>query len=131
MRVTSETATKSQDFSAARTRVASGIETAGLPAEAVQRSSTGDFVYLVKPDNTVTLRDVVQGGQVDDSHVVISKGLQPGDKVVTEGQFRLKEGVKVIPLQPGQAPPEPTEAQLKAASEKRGGGGGRGGRGPR
>jgi len=100
-----------------------------VPAEAVQRSSTGDFVYLVKPDDTVTLRDVVQGGQVDDSHVVISKGLQPGDKVVTEGQFRLKEGVKVIPLQPGQAPPEPTEAQLKAASEKRGGG--RGGRGPR
>lgn len=102
-----------------------------VPAEAVQRSSTGDFVYLVKPDDAVTLRDVVQGGQVDDSHVVISKGLQPGDKVVTEGQFRLKEGVKVIPLQPGQAPPEPTEAQLKAASEKRGGGGGRGGRGPR
>lgn len=102
-----------------------------VPAEAVQRSSTGDFVYLIKPDNTVTLREVVQGGQVDDSHVVISKGLQPGDKVVTEGQFRLKEGVAVNPLQPGQAPPAPTEAQLKAASEKRGGGGGRGGRGPR
>ena len=101
-----------------------------VPAEAVQRSSTGDFVYLIKPDNTVTLREVVQGGQVDDSHVVISKGLQPGDKVVTEGQFRLKEGVAVNPLQPGQAPPAPTEAQLKAASEKRGGGG-RGGRGPR
>lgn len=100
-----------------------------VPAEAVQRSSTGDFVYLVKPDNSVTLRDVVQGGQVDDSHVVISKGLQAGDKVVTEGQFRLKEGIKVNPLQPGQAPPAPTEEQLKAASQKRGGG--RGGRGPR
>jgi len=101
-----------------------------VPAEAVQRSSTSDFVYLVKPDNSVTLRDVVQGGQVDDSHVVIDKGLQAGDKVVTEGQFRLKEGVKVTPLQPGQAPPAPTEEQLKAASQKRGGGG-RGGRGPR
>lgn len=100
-----------------------------VPAEAVQRSSTGDFVYLIKPDNTVTLRDVVQGGQVDDSHVVISKGLEAGDKVVTEGQFRLKEGVKVNPLQPGQAPPAPTEEQLKAASQKRGAG--RGGRGPR
>lgn len=96
-----------------------------VPAEAVQRSSTGDFVYLVKPDNTVTLRAVVQGGQVDDSHVVISEGLQPGDKVVTEGQFRLKEGSKVNALAPGQAPPAPTEEQLKAASQK----GGRGGRG--
>ncbi|MCD9085615.1 efflux RND transporter periplasmic adaptor subunit [Stenotrophomonas sp. SY1] len=95
-----------------------------VPAEAVQRSSSSDFVYLIKPDSTVTLRDVVQGGQVDDSHVVISKGLQPGDKVVTEGQFRLKEGSKVTQLAPGQAPPEPTEEQLKAASRK-----GRGGQG--
>ncbi|MGH8053912.1 MAG: efflux RND transporter periplasmic adaptor subunit [Stenotrophomonas sp.] len=94
-----------------------------VPAEAVQRSSTGDFVYLIKPDSTVTLRDVVQGGQVDDSHVVISKGLEAGDKVVTEGQFRLKEGSKVTQLAPGQAPPAPTEDQLKAASQK-----GRGGR---
>lgn len=96
-----------------------------VPAEAVQRSSTSDFVYLVKSDNTVTLREVVQGGQVDDSHVVISTGLQAGDKVVTEGQFRLKEGSKVNALAPGQAPPTPTEEQLKAASQK----GNRGGRG--
>lgn len=98
-----------------------------VPAEAVQRSSTSDFVYLIKPDNTVTLRNVVQGGQVDDSHVVISSGLQAGDKVVTEGQFRLKEGSKVNALAPGQAPPAPTEAQLKAAAQK--GSGSRGGRG--
>ncbi len=96
-----------------------------VPAEAVQRGSNGDFVYLIKPDNTVTLRDVVQSGQVDDTHVVIGKGLQAGDKVVTEGQFRLKEGSKVNALAPGQAPPAPTEEQLKAASKK----GSRGGRG--
>ncbi|KRG83554.1 membrane protein [Stenotrophomonas daejeonensis] len=97
-----------------------------VPAEAVQRGSAGDFVYLVTPDDTVTLRDVVQGGQVDDGHVVIDKGLQAGDKVVTEGQFRLKEGIKVTPLQPGQAPPAPSEEQLKAAGQRRGAG-----RGPR
>lgn len=97
-----------------------------VPAEAVQRSSSGDFVYLIQADSTVTLREVEQGGQVDDSHVVISKGLQPGDKVVTEGQFRLKEGSKVNALAPGQAPPAPSEEQLKAASQKgnRGGLGG-------
>lgn len=103
-----------------------------VPAEAVSRSSNSDFVYLIKPDNTVTLRDVVQGGQVDDSHVVISKGLEPGDRVVTEGQFRLKDGSKVTPLQPGQAPPAPTAEQLKAASQNKGSrGGNRGGGGPR
>lgn len=94
-----------------------------IPAEAVQRSSSSDFVYLIKGDSTVTLRNVVQGGQVDDSHVVISEGLKPGDKVVTEGQFRLKEGSKVTQLAPGQAPPEPTAEQLKAAGQKRGQGG--------
>lgn len=100
-----------------------------VPAEAVSRGSAGDYVYLVKPDNTVTLRNVTQAGEADASHVVISKGLVAGDKVVTEGQFRLKEGAKVNPLKPGQAPPEPTAEQLKAANDKSGGRGGRGGRG--
>ncbi len=89
-----------------------------VPAEAVQRGADGDFVYLIKADNTVTLRTVVQSGQVDDSHVVIGSGLKAGDKVVTEGQFRLKEGSKVNALAPGQAPPAPTDEQLKAASQK-------------
>lgn len=101
-----------------------------VPAEAVSRGSAGDYVYLLKPDNTVTLRNVTQAGEADASHVVIGKGLVAGDRVVTEGQFRLKEGAKVNPLKPGQAPPEPTAEQLKAAGEKSGGRG-RGGRGPR
>ena len=88
-----------------------------IPSQAVQRGAEGDYVYLLQADNTVTQQPVTQGGNADDSHVVIGKGLKAGDRVVTEGQFRLKPGSKVIPLKPGQAPPAPTEAELKAAAQ--------------
>jgi membrane fusion protein, multidrug efflux system len=95
-----------------------------IPSQAVQRGADGDYVYLVQPDNTVKQQSVTEGGDADDSHLVVTKGLKAGDRVVTEGQFRLKPGSKVIPLKPGQAPPAPTEAELKAASQD---GGRRGG----
>ncbi|KAJ4852177.1 efflux RND transporter periplasmic adaptor subunit [Xylella fastidiosa subsp. multiplex] len=90
-----------------------------IPAQAVQRGPNGDYVYLVKPDHTVVTREVTQGVEIGDSHVQIAKGLNVGDTVVTEGQFRLKPGSKVIALAPGETPPAPTEAELKAAAEKR------------
>ena len=99
-----------------------------VPAQAVARGASGDYVYLLKADKTVEQRTVTQGGQVDDATVVVAKGLAPGDQVVTEGQFRLKNGAKVNPLKPGQAPPEPTAEELEAASRqggrRRGGPGG-------
>ncbi|PTS73642.1 efflux RND transporter periplasmic adaptor subunit, partial [Stenotrophomonas sp. HMWF023] len=52
-----------------------------------------------------------------------------GERVVSEGQFRLKPGSKVTALKPGETPAAPTEAELKAAEQKSGGG--RRGGGPR
>lgn len=98
-----------------------------VPAQAVQRGTDGDYVYVVRADGTVAQKPVVQGGEVDDSHVVIAKGLAAGERVVTEGQFRLKAGTRVNALAPGQAPPAPTEAELKAAQQGKGGRGRRGG----
>ena len=103
-----------------------------VPTQAVQRGPDGDYVYVVGSDSTAQMRTVVQGVEVDDSHVQITKGLKPGERVVTEGQFRLKPGSKVSALKPGETPPEPTEAELKAAQDKsRGSAGGRRGGGPR
>ncbi|TQU74719.1 efflux RND transporter periplasmic adaptor subunit, partial [Xanthomonas perforans] len=105
-----------------------------VPSQSVQRGPDGDYVYVVGSDNTAQMRTVVQGVEVDDSHVQITKGLKPGERVVTEGQFRLKPGSKVSALKPGETPPEPTEAELKAAKDKQSRGGGPGGRrggGPR
>ncbi len=89
-----------------------------IPAQAVQRGPDGDYVYIVKPDHTVATRVVIQGVDVRDSRIQITKGVAAGDTVVTEGQFRLKPGSKVITLAPGETPPAPTEAELKAAAQK-------------
>jgi membrane fusion protein, multidrug efflux system len=92
-----------------------------IPSQAVQRGAEGDYVYLLQADNTVKQQPVTQGVDADDSHVVVAKGLKAGDRVVTEGQFRLKPGSKVVPLKPGEAPPAPSAEELKAASSQGGG----------
>ncbi len=96
-----------------------------VPTEAVQRGPDGDFVYQLQPDDTVKMQAVQSAGEADATHLLIGSGLQAGDKVVTEGQFRLKPGAKVTPLAPGEVPKAPTAEEIKkaAAQSKRGGGG--------
>jgi multidrug efflux system membrane fusion protein len=65
-----------------------------IPARAVQTGQQGDYVFVVKPDSTVESRPVVPGARLD-GEVVITKGLEPGELVVTEGQLRLAPGIKV------------------------------------
>ena len=65
-----------------------------VPAVAVQASQTGQFVYVVSPDRTAQIRDVVVERQQGDD-VVIAKGIAPGDEVVTDGQLRLTPGARV------------------------------------
>lgn len=89
-----------------------------IPAQAVQRGPDGDFVYkLQQQDQTVAMQPVKVAGEVGDSHVMVSTGLNEGDQVVTEGQFRLKPGSKVQALKPGEVPPAPI-----ASDGKKGGG---------
>jgi multidrug efflux system membrane fusion protein len=88
-----------------------------VPNEAVQSGQDGTFVYVVKDDKTVEARNVVTGPRVDQD-LVIEKGLEEGDTVVTEGQLRLAPGSRV---------------QIRTGSNDDGSqgvpGGGRGGRG--
>ena len=65
-----------------------------IPNQAVQAGQDGSFVFVVKPDRTVESRQVVPGMRVD-QNVVIEKGLEPGETVVTEGQLRLTVGSRV------------------------------------
>ncbi|MGC8476040.1 MAG: efflux RND transporter periplasmic adaptor subunit [Acetobacteraceae bacterium] len=71
-----------------------------VPPVALQQGPDGAFVYLVRPGPkpTVIMRPVSIGYQ-DSTAVVITKGLQPGDRVVTEGTSRLHDGaaVKIVP----------------------------------
>ncbi len=65
-----------------------------VPNQAVQTGQDGQFVYVVKQDQTVEMRPVVTGTRVD-QELVIDRGLQPGETVVTEGQLRLTPGSHV------------------------------------
>ncbi|MFL9962069.1 MdtA/MuxA family multidrug efflux RND transporter periplasmic adaptor subunit [Paraburkholderia sediminicola] len=65
-----------------------------VPTTAVLNGSMGQFVYVVKPDNTVTVRPV-KTGPVDGERTSIKSGLQVGERVVTDGSDRLREGAKI------------------------------------
>ncbi|MFT4196505.1 MAG: efflux RND transporter periplasmic adaptor subunit [Pseudoxanthomonas sp.] len=106
----------------ARLKVATEPGTVVVPSQAVQRGPDGDYVYVVQGDDTVKMQGVSTGVEVGDSHVAVSKGLKAGERVVTEGQFRLKPGSKVEPLAPGQTPAAPTDEELKKAGSKEQGG---------
>jgi membrane fusion protein (multidrug efflux system) len=61
-------------------------------------------VYTVGPDNRVQVQPVTTGSRVG-SLWVIEKGLKPGDRVIVEGQLKVRPGSLVAP-QPYRAPPE-------------------------
>ncbi len=65
-----------------------------IPVVALQSSSTGTFVFVVKPDSTVEQRSITTGATTAD-RVVVDKGLQAGERVVTEGQMLLVDGARV------------------------------------
>jgi len=65
-----------------------------VPSQAVQTGQNGQFVYVVKPDQTVEERPVTIGITYQGA-VVVQQGLKTGETVVTDGQLRLAPGVKV------------------------------------
>ena len=65
-----------------------------VPNQAVQNGQDGQFIYVVKPDQTVEARTVLVGTRADQD-LVITKGIEPGETVVTEGQLRLQPGTRV------------------------------------
>ena len=65
-----------------------------VPAVAIQRSPQGPFVYVVKPDQTVTVRPVTVG-VADGDDVAITAGVTVAEPVVVDGADRLRDGVRV------------------------------------
>jgi multidrug efflux system membrane fusion protein len=66
-----------------------------IPTQALQMSSDGSFVFVINKDNTVTRKAVTAGPALDDDRQAILKGVEPGDRLVTEGIDRLTNGSKV------------------------------------
>jgi len=64
------------------------------PTAALQRSPQSTFVYVVKGDSTVEMRNILVGPSEGDA-VAIESGLAPGEVVVIEGVDKLQRGMKV------------------------------------
>ena len=74
-----------------------------VPARVVQRGPGGTYAYVIKPNQTVELRSI-KVGQVRDDIAIIDGGLAAGERVVTDGQFKLRSGSRVD-LDSTTAPP--------------------------
>ena len=70
-----------------------------VPSAAIQRGALGTFVYVVKPDNSVSVRRV-RTGTTEGDWVSVQSELEAGDRVVTDGADRLREGAKVEVITP-------------------------------
>ena len=62
-----------------------------VPTNAIQTSQAGQFVYVVKPDKKVEMRQITTADAAGEE-TVIEKGLAAGETVVTDGQLRLTPG---------------------------------------
>jgi multidrug efflux system membrane fusion protein len=65
-----------------------------VPTSAIQRGAPGTYVYVINADNTASVRQVSTGA-VDGNITAINSGLSAGERVVTDGTDRLRDGVKV------------------------------------
>ena len=72
-----------------------------VPAAAPQMSAKGSYVYVVKADSTAEQRQVTLGQRQGDL-IVVEKGVEPGEQVVTNGQVGVTPGGKVRIEQPNQ-----------------------------
>lgn len=70
-------------------------EAAIIPTVALQVGQDGLFVYVVKPDDTVEMRKVAVSGS-DAEKSAVTAGLQPGERVVVDGQHRVSPGARVM-----------------------------------
>jgi len=87
-----------------------------VPTAVVQHNTTDTYVFLVKPDSTVTVRNISIGTvEGDDSQV--TSGLNPGDSVVMTGVDKLTEGTKVSAHLAGETATGAHRAGQPAAGE--------------
>jgi multidrug efflux system membrane fusion protein len=77
-----------------------------VPVSAIQRGTPGTFAYVVKEDETVTVRPLKLGPAEGDK-VAVLEGLKPGERVVVDGTDKLREGAKVeiVTREPAQPSP--------------------------
>jgi multidrug efflux system membrane fusion protein len=71
-----------------------------VPAQAVQRGPAGAFAFVVSAEEAVQMRPL-QVGRTEDGLALVESGLEPGERVVLDGHYRLQPGSKVRAVEGG------------------------------
>ncbi|HKX44627.1 MAG TPA: efflux RND transporter periplasmic adaptor subunit [Burkholderiaceae bacterium] len=74
-----------------------------VPAAAVQRSPGGIYVYVVDADGQTVQTQNIEVASIQDGIAVIDKGLSAGQRVVVDGQYKLKPGARIADTARGGA----------------------------
>ncbi|MBA3544360.1 MAG: efflux RND transporter periplasmic adaptor subunit [Chthoniobacterales bacterium] len=77
-----------------------------VPNGAVQSGQNGPYIFVVKKDSTLDLRQVKPGQKQDGDLTVIKEGVEPGETVVVRGQLQLAPGTKVVVKEEEKPTPE-------------------------
>lgn len=91
------------EFVSARLILSTRQNAVTVPAQTVMQGPDGSYVYAIKPDETVERRSV-RVAATQDGRAVIEQGLNAGDRVVVDGQYRLTDGAKIAPSRRQQTP---------------------------
>lgn len=87
-----------------------------IPTAGIQRGTQGTFAYVIKSDNTVTMRPI-KLGPTEGELAAVESGLTPAEQVVIDGSDKLREGAQVTPISKDAA-----AAPADGARQKHGGG---------
>jgi multidrug efflux system membrane fusion protein len=94
-----------------------------VPAPVVQRGQNGMYAYVIDADGKASTRPIqIDAGNSDARLVVVTQGLTAGERVVSDGQYRLTPGARVVEVQAGAAGAASAPAGAKnPASQAQGG----------
>lgn len=95
-------------------------DSAVVPASVIQRGTQNSYAFVIKDDQTVEIRPV-KVNQIEQGEALVEEGLQPGERVVVDGQYKLQKGSTVKPQgdagteehRPSGAPAEKSKASGK------------------
>ncbi len=83
-----------------------------VPSGAVQIGQNGPYIFIVKPDSTLDLRQV-KAGQRQDDLTVVTEGVNAGETVVVAGQLQLAPGARVVAKEAAEGASSKSSGALK------------------
>jgi len=88
-----------------------------VPASVVQRGPNGAYAFVIKDDLTVEMRPVTVT-RIERDEALIEDGLQAGERVVVDGQYKLQPGSKVKIPEPAPKGGAPVDGHKPGISQK-------------